>query len=182
MIDLDENTEIYQTTNQGPGRFSIVSDSDVDNFNLQQTNRNTLTKTISDLKILKSFFQEPEVGEVQEIHEIPEDELSPLLCRFIVGVRKQNGEDYEPSVLRGMISSFDRQLRCKAYPQTISQGPAFARVRETLTMKQRQLKKDGKGNLPRKSEPLSDDDIDHLWKSCQLGVSTTDFITRFILD
>ena len=68
----------------------------------------------------------PEIGEVREIHEIPEDELSPLLCRFIVGVRKQNGEDYEPSVLRGMISSFDRQLWRKAYPQTISQGPAFA--------------------------------------------------------
>jgi len=119
----------------------------------------TLSKTVNDLKILKAFFAEPEINEFREIHEIPEAELSSLLCRFLVSVKKQNGDDYEPSVIRGMVSSFDRQLRRKGYGQTISQGPAFKKVIETLAMKQRQLKRSGKGNLPKKSDPLSDDDI-----------------------
>ncbi|XP_053400509.1 uncharacterized protein LOC123558300 [Mercenaria mercenaria] len=69
----------------------------------------------------------PEINEIREIHEIPDHNLSPLLCRFLVTVRKQDGEDYEPSVLRGIISSFDRQLRRKCYGQTISLGPEFAK-------------------------------------------------------
>jgi hypothetical protein len=34
-----------------------------------------------------------------------------------------------------MISSFDRKLRRKGYEQTISLGPGFAKVRETLVIK-----------------------------------------------
>ncbi|XP_060554752.1 uncharacterized protein KIAA1958-like [Ruditapes philippinarum] len=146
-------------------RFNIVSDSDVDAFNHEQSSS-------------KKFFEEPEINENREIFEIPENELSSLLCRFLVSVRKQNGDEYEPSVLRGMISSFDRQLRRKGYEQTIALGPGFAKVRETLSMKQRQLKKDGRGNLPKKSEPLSDKDIDHLWNSDQLGTRTPDTILQ----
>ncbi|KAH3804727.1 hypothetical protein DPMN_133015 [Dreissena polymorpha] len=36
---------------QGPSRFNIVSDLDVKNFNHQQTNKNTLSKTVNGLKI-----------------------------------------------------------------------------------------------------------------------------------
>ena len=33
---IDGSTEIYQTTNKRPGRFSIVSDSGVDNFDIKK--------------------------------------------------------------------------------------------------------------------------------------------------
>ena len=77
-----------------------------------------------------------------------------------------------------MISSFDRQLRRKNYGQSIACGHEFARVRETLAMKQRQLKREGKGNLPNKSEPLTDEDLNQLWDTHQLGSSTPDSILQ----
>ena len=78
------NADTDRMPRQGPSRFNIVSDLDVENFNHQQINKNTLSKTVNDLKILKAFFAEPEINEFREIHEIPEGELSLLLCEFFI--------------------------------------------------------------------------------------------------
>ena len=64
------------------------------------------------------------------------------------------------------------------YEQSIASGQGFAKVIETLAMKQRQLKREGKGNIPNKSEPLSDEDIQQLWDTEQLGAATTDSILQ----
>jgi len=174
-----QDTGRQQTTEPtGSNRFNIASESQVDEFNFQQTNRKTLIKTASDLKILREFFNQPEINETRLIHEIPVPELSSLLCRFLVSVKKRNGDDYEPSCLRGMLCSFDRQLRRQNYVESIANGHGFAKVRETLKMKQRQLKSDGKGNLPNKKDPISSDDIEQLWKADQLGTSTPDSILQ----
>ncbi|KAH3833249.1 hypothetical protein DPMN_106554 [Dreissena polymorpha] len=55
------NADTDRMPRQGPSRFNIVSDLDVENFNHQQINKNTLSKTVNDLKILKAFFAEPEI-------------------------------------------------------------------------------------------------------------------------
>ena len=177
----NEDAGCQQTTEQtsrSTSRFNIVSENDVEEFNFQHTNRKTLTKTVSDLKILREFFNQPEINEARLIHEIPVSELSSLLCRFLVSLKKKNGEDYEPSCLRGIICSFDRELRRKNYQQSITYGPGFAKVRDTLKMKQRQLKSSGKGNLPNKKDPLSSDDIEELWRANQLGAATPDSILQ----
>ena len=78
----------------------------------QQSNRNTLSKITKILsKNTKVIFEEPSVAETRNLHENPVQELAPLLSRFFISVKKANGDDYEPSSLRGMLSSFDRQLR-----------------------------------------------------------------------
>lgn len=133
---------------------------------------------MSDLKVLEAFLSQPEIDEHRKIQEIPVIELSPLLCRFLVSVRKQNGDDYEPSCLRGMLASFDRQLRRYEYGEYIATGPRFAKVRETLSKKQMQLKSDGKGGCPYKSDPVTDSDIDTFWEKGQLGGSTPDSILQ----
>ena len=95
-------------------------------------------------------------------------------CCIFVSLKKKNGEDYEPTCLRGIICSCDRELRRKNYQQSITYGPRFAKVRDMLKMKQQQLKSNGKGNLPIKKDPLSSDDIEDLWRSNQLGAATPD--------
>ena len=130
------------------------------------------------MKILREFFNQPEINEARLIHENPASELSSLLCRFLVSLKKKNGEDYEPSCLRGIICSFDRELRLKNYQQSTSYGPGFAKVRDTLKMKQRQLKSNGKGNLHSKKDPFSSDVIEELWRANQLGAATPDSILR----
>ena len=118
----NEDAGCQQTTEQtcrSTSRFNIASENDVEEFNFQHTNRKTLTKTVSDLKILRDFFNQPEINEARLIHEIPVSELSSLLCRFLVSLKKKNGEDYEPSCLRGIICSFDRELRRKNYQNRV---------------------------------------------------------------
>ena len=59
-IDADSDSETKQTTGSS-SRFKIVTDQEVNDFNIKQTNKNTLTKTISDLRIFQAFCNEPEI-------------------------------------------------------------------------------------------------------------------------
>ena len=48
-VTADSDSETKQTTGSS-SRFKIVTDQEVNDFNIKQTNKNTLTKTISDLR------------------------------------------------------------------------------------------------------------------------------------
>ena len=58
--DSDSHSETKQTTGSS-SRFKIVTDQEVNDFNIKQTNKNTLTKTISDLRIFQAFCNEPKI-------------------------------------------------------------------------------------------------------------------------
>ena len=91
-VTADSDSETKQMTGSS-SRFKIVTDQEVNDFNIKQTNKNTLTKTISDLRIFQAFCNEPEISEHRKIQDIPVKELSLLLCRFLVSVRKRDGGD-----------------------------------------------------------------------------------------
>ena len=67
------------------------------------------------------------------------------------------------------MNSFDRHLRNKNYQYSIKSSPEFATARKALQSKQVQLKKMGKGNLPKRADSLTDDEIDQLYGVRQLG-------------
>ena len=58
--DSDSHSETKQTTGSS-SRFTIVTDQEVNDFNIKQTNKNILTKTISDLRLFQAFCNEPEI-------------------------------------------------------------------------------------------------------------------------
>ena len=52
--------------------------------------------------------------------EIPPAQLNELLSEVILSVRTKEGQDYEPSSLRGTVASFERRhLKRKSYPVSI---------------------------------------------------------------
>ena len=55
-----DHSETKQTTGSS-SRFKYVTDQEVNDFNIKQTNKNTLTKTISDLRIFQAFCNELEI-------------------------------------------------------------------------------------------------------------------------
>ena len=59
-VTADSDSETKQTTCSS-SRFKIVTDQEVNDFNIKQTNKNTLIKTISDLRIFQAFCNEPEI-------------------------------------------------------------------------------------------------------------------------
>ena len=77
-LTADSDSEIKQTTGSS-SQFKIVTD------------KNALTETISDLRIFQAFCNETEISEHRKIQDITVKELSLLLCRFLVSVRKRDG-------------------------------------------------------------------------------------------
>ncbi|KAK3743989.1 hypothetical protein QZH41_010801, partial [Actinostola sp. cb2023] len=95
---------------QDAGRFLNVTDSDVDKLIEGEENKITKKKTHYDLKLVKKFLEE-ERREDREIEKIPPHELNAYLNQFIVAARTKTGEEYEPTSLRGILSSVERHLK-----------------------------------------------------------------------
>ena len=51
-------------------------------------------------------------------------------------------------------------------------GLEFSKLREVLKTKQKLLKAQGRGNLPNRDQALTDDDVDKLWQSSEMGTNT----------
>ena len=75
-------------------------------FRKSMANTHTVNKTKGHLKVLKQFLHMKD--EHRHIEDIPPAELDVYLSEFVVRVWQTNGEQYEPSTLRGIISSIDR--------------------------------------------------------------------------
>ena len=86
-------------------RFVKFTEEENASFTEDQENANTKKKTVSDLKLFNEFLNSEE--EERNIENIPAAELQQLAKKFVLGVRKKNGEEYEPSSLRGFLQSVD---------------------------------------------------------------------------
>ena len=105
-----------------PSRFVSLDDT-IESFIEEHENPNTVKKTKREVALLTVFLQTR--GETREIAEIPPVELNELLSEFILSVRTKEGQEYEPSSLRGMVASFERHLKRKSYPVSIINDLAF---------------------------------------------------------
>ena len=87
----------------------VSLDDTIESFIEEHENPNTVKKTKREVALLTVFLQTK--GETREIAEIPPVELNELLSEFILSVRTKEGQEYEPSLLRGMVASFERHLK-----------------------------------------------------------------------
>ncbi|XP_075073083.1 uncharacterized protein LOC142161403 [Mixophyes fleayi] len=136
----------------------------------QQKNVNTVRKTTSDIQTLQSFLSE--LNENRKIEEIPHTALDPLLSKFLLVVKRKDGNEYEPHTLRCMIGSIDRYLKEHSYTHTIIYGNSkdFPLTKQSLNAKIKFLKKIAESNPPIRQEALTDDDIENLYKSRTLSL------------
>ena len=183
--NISENMDVVQNVNheqadnvQIPPEFDEffrMSESEMHEFINGQKNKNTLQKTVRYVAMVTKFLKIK--NETRELHKIEPTELDPLLANFVLTVRKKDGGEYEPNSLRSIISSVDRKLKRMKYGFTIlgegsKSNDAFNLTRDAISAKQKVLKKQGKGNKPKKSQPLTDDEINMLYQKKLLGEST----------
>ena len=138
-------------------RFASISDEEVKEFTEKFENENTKKKTLYDIKVFKEYLDA--CDEKREIEDITPVKQQEIIKKFVLAVRKKNGEEYEPSSLRAFIQSIDRHLRKNNYGFSVLNDKEFHEVQDILK-KQKQLKSIGKGNRPNAADPLSDEDID----------------------
>ena len=163
-VDLDH-------VNVNTSEFVEISPEDVRKLIENEDNQNTKKKTLYDCSKFERFLVLK--NESRQMTEIEPEILDEHLANFILSVRKPNGEEYEPSTIRSIISSIDRKLRRQKYPYRIISEPtnAFQLSRDAMQAKQKSLKRLGKGNKPKKSSPITDEEIDILYQKNILGRS-----------
>ena len=131
-------------------------------------NKNTLSKTRRDVSLLTEFLNSK--NESRTIEEIPQKELNEYISEFIIAVRRKDGEDFEPSSLRGLICSFNRHLKACNYACSVIEDSQFEQVRQALEVRSKELKKDGKGNKPKAAEAITDEEVNILYDKKLLGI------------
>ena len=129
------------------GRFVPITDREVDN--LIETGEMPTQRERQDVNFVKQFLTEH--GERRSIEEIPAVEHNNYLSKFIFPARTKKGVAYEPSLLKGILSSVERHLRQAAGLWEIyCQTRRFSKdASNALKAKQKELKRrQGKGNKP----------------------------------
>ena len=94
-------------------RFNEINGKDVDEFNESEENQNTKRKTELDVNLIHSYIASEAVWHVNRpprMEELSPSKLDTYLSKFLLAVRKKNGEEYEPTTLRGIVSLV-RKLR-----------------------------------------------------------------------
>ena len=86
-------------------RFFAYETSVEDNVESTE-NRNTKEKAKRNVQLFKEFLRK-EKNDLREVHTIAPAELNKYLAEFILSVRRKDGEDYEPSSLRCLVSSLE---------------------------------------------------------------------------
>ena len=151
-------------------RFVTFDIREVEKFIDNEENSNTRKKTKNDMALLSSFMAKEK--ENRQVEEIPPQELDNYLSRFLLSVRKKNGDEYEPSTLRGFIASIERYLKKCRYSESVITGQNFARTRDALKSKQKHLKRLGKGNKPNEASSLTPEERDILFERKEMGFSS----------
>ena len=144
-----------------------ISEEQINNFIIEQQNKNTSIKTKRDVRYIQRYLLS--LGETRNVELIPPNELDVLISTFLINVKKLDGSEYEPTSLRAYISSLDRHLKVAGYSGSVIGGLEFGKTRQVLGAKLKQLKSLGKGNRPNAAQAITDEQIELLWENEQLG-------------
>lgn len=88
---------------------------------------------------------------------------------FILGVRRKDGEEYEPGTLTGVQNSIDRHLKDNKSMIDIKKDKLFDHSRKILETKRKELKGQGKGNKKNRAEAVEPEDVKLLYNKQILG-------------
>ena len=145
------------------GRFASVYS--FEELNLEHENKNSAQKTE---RLLERFLKMKDKD--RKIEDIPAAQLNEFISEFIISVRTKDGNEYEPTSLRSLMASFERHLKKKGYSASIINDLVFEKTRKVLQSKQKQLKKQGKGNKPKASVALTTEELKILYEKGLLGM------------
>ena len=108
-------------------------------------------------------------GERSEVFDIDPTALDKYLSDFFISVQKKDGSEYEPTTLRCYLASFDLFLQENHCEKSLIKDAEFTRTRSALKSKQKDLKRQGKGNKPNAANELSKEEVQQLFDKKLLG-------------
>ncbi|XP_073250403.1 cholesterol 24-hydroxylase-like [Porites lutea] len=171
-------SQVLKLKNMNEKRF-VDHDTSVEDYVESLENGNTKEKTKRDVKLLETFLRN-EKNDEREVQDIEPAELNKHLAEFIRSVRRKDGEDYEPSSLRCLVSSIERHLKKNNYTKSIINDKEFELFRKCLQAKQKELKKAGRGNKDKAAVAITDEEVDILHENNLLGVCSAESLLNTV--
>ena len=104
-----------------------------------------------------------------DLEHMSRDELNYCLSRFVIKVRKQNGQLYPGKTLRELVLCMQFFLEKKGKCYKLLQDEDFIQLQTTLDNTMKDIAKKGVGIHVRQAKVISVADEEKLWKSGVLG-------------
>ena len=172
MTESSPTSETFQRNGNNSHDSEIECEVNNDSQELEdfisaQRSSNTVKKTKSDMRALQRFCAS--INETREPEKMTSSELDKLLSKFFKDVKKENGEEYEPSSLTSFQRSFQRYFTEKKLPFNIFEDEEFSRCRQVLAAKRKSLVQSGLGNKPNAARELTEKEQNKLFETGQFG-------------
>ena len=104
------------------------------------------------------------------LYELTVSEIDFWLSRFVLEVRKKNGEPYPPDSLYQIVCGLQRFLKDHGRADIkIFENPAFHGFRATINGEMKRLTATGKYTNKKRAEPISKEQENRLWDLGLLG-------------
>ncbi|ESO99880.1 hypothetical protein LOTGIDRAFT_158036 [Lottia gigantea] len=153
-----------------------VSQFEIDTLIHSQTNANTRKNTKWSLNIFNEWRKCRSKGDndIPELQDMTAEELDYWLQRFIVELRKMNGDEYSPKSVYYIICGLMRHLKDHNISINILEeaDTRFLLTRKVLDAKMKELVSQGVGCKPKTADPVSNEDEYKLWNSGQRCLCT----------
>ena len=147
--------------------FKKISEEDINNFITGQKAKATVYKDTSDYNTFRKFCGT--INERREIECIPASDLDNILFQFFINAKTRHGKLYEPDTLSSIRNSLQRILFDRGSKSNLREGKEFIKCRQVLASRRKQLTKLGKGNKPNATRPLSNEEVDLLYRCGYFG-------------
>ena len=167
-LEYNNTSTIEQETSKvDVSRFPEVGTDDIEELLSLAVNKNTSRYTKQWMNVLNYWCASHRIQNVN-IETMAPENLDKLLGKFYAEVKKQDGEDYEPELLKIMQCALERYLEENGYKISIMQGK-FRKLQEILIAKVISLRQQGKGKRPNKAQPMTPVEEKASWQKGQLG-------------
>ncbi|ESO98023.1 hypothetical protein LOTGIDRAFT_174460 [Lottia gigantea] len=154
-----------------------VSQFEIDTLIHSQTNANTRKNTKWSLNIFNEWRKCRSKGDndIPELQDMTAEELDYWLQRFIVELRKMNGDEYSPKSVYYIICGLMRHLKDHNISINILEeaDTRFLLTRKVLDAKMKELVSQGVGCKPKTADPVSNEDEYKLWNSGVFGFTNS---------
>ena len=142
MTESSPTSETFQRNGNNSHDSEIECEVNNDSQELEdfisaQRSSNTVKKTKSDMRVLERFSAS--ISETREPEKMTSSELDKLLSKFFKDVKKENGEEYEPSSLTSSNGASNAILQRKSYLSTYLKMKSFPVAVRSLLLNERAL-------------------------------------------
>ena len=139
-----------------------------EHFIKEKLNKNTVRSMEGSTRRFQSFLEKK--GVTTSMLSLPATELDQYLAGWLLSMKKQNGEDYEPTTLTANLRGVAKYFTMNGSKLDIVHDDAqFTVTHKVLSARKRELKQKGKGNVPNRASMLETHHEEQLWAKGALG-------------